>query len=91
MNLHDADNATIFETREACLQWIGSRIVRFKLKMAKARTPDGKETYVSQKFDGKIINTLVEGFEESGTDEPLANYAAPVKQNGQWLAVMKVR
>ena len=54
------------------------------------QTP-GEFTHVPRKCEGKIISTLSEGFRESGTDEPLKNYAAPVKRGDKWLAVMELR
>jgi hypothetical protein len=91
MNIQ-TENANQFDDREACLQWIDDRVVRFKLRMVKAATQTpGEFTYIPQKEEGKIVNTLAEGFKESGTDEPLSNYASPVKQDGKWLAVMMMQ
>lgn len=92
MTLHDTENAVKFESRKECRKWIAKRIVRFKLRMVKTLTiTPGEFTYVPHKEQGKIICTLDEGFEESGTDEPLKNYAEPTKQDGEWLAVMKLQ
>jgi len=86
------ENATQFDDRESCHQWINDRVVRFKLRMMKSRTETpGKFTYVPRKEQGQIVNTLDEGFKESGTDEPLSNYAAPVKKDDKWLAVMQMQ
>lgn len=92
MDIHDEDQAAKFDTRQECKEWIDDRVVRFKLKMVKAqtRTP-GEFTFVPQKFGGTIHCESAEGFKSSGTDEPLSNYAEPVKKDGKWMAVMKVR
>lgn len=90
MNIQ-TENANQFESREECLKWIDERIVRFKLRMTKVMTnTPGEFTYAPQKEQGKIMSTLAEGFKKSGTDEPLSNYASPIKKGGKWLAVMKL-
>jgi hypothetical protein len=86
-----SEPANTFDTRDDCLEWINDRIVRFKLKMVAARTPAGDPTYVPQKIDGRIHDSTAEGFKESGTDEPLSNYAAPKKQDNKWVAYMKLQ
>jgi len=91
MTLHDVENAATFDTKAECLQWIDDRIVRFKLKMVPAVTTEGKATFVPQKVEGKIMNTTIESFENSGTDEPLSNYAVPRKSGDLWLAVMDLQ
>jgi hypothetical protein len=90
MELHDTETAVKFGTRKDCQQWIDERVIRFKLKMVKVGHPDLARgvTFVPQKCDGEIVHRLEEGFRESGTDEPLGNYAAPSKHDGQWMAVM---
>jgi len=93
MAVRNADAATKFDSREQCQAWINSRVVRFKLKMVKAQIAGspGEITFVPQKCDGKIVDTASDGFTASGTDEPLANYAAPELHNDKWVAVMKLR
>ena len=85
------DGAELFDDRVACQRWIDERVVRFKLKMVRARTPDGEETYIPQKFGGRLVNTKAEDFKASGTDEPLSNYASPVRQDDKWMAVMRLQ
>jgi hypothetical protein len=91
MDIHDTETADKFDTKDECRQWINDRVVRFKLRMVRARTPEGKLTYIPQKCDGKIVVITSEGFKRSGTDEPLSNYAAPMRQDDKWFAVMKLR
>jgi hypothetical protein len=90
MTLHGTENATSFETERACWDWINSRIVRFKIKMARKRLPEGGSTFVPEKYNGDIIDTAIDGFVKNEDDEPLKLYAAPSKQGSKWLAVMKV-
>lgn len=93
MALHATKTASKFDTREACRNWINDRVVRFKLKMVKARVSDNpdKFTYIPQKFDGKIINTKSGEFKETAGDEPLGKYASPTKENNKWMAVMRLQ
>ena len=81
-----------FDSKKECQEWIDDRIVRFKLRMIKAQTQTpGEFTYVPKKEQGMIICKSNEDFKESGTDEPLSNYAEPVKQDANWLAIMRVQ
>jgi hypothetical protein len=92
MTLHETENAAKFDTKQECQAWIDDRIVRFKLRMMKAATQTpGEFTYVPKKEQGMIICKLNEDFKKSGTDEPLSNYAEPVKQEKTWLAIMRVQ
>lgn len=91
MALQDADNAAKFNTRQECWDWINQRVVRFKLKMVPAMTPDGKSTFAPEKCDGQILNTLAEDFKPGHTDEPLKVYAEPVQQGEVWMAAMRLR
>jgi len=92
MALHDTENAVKFESREDCLHWIEDRIVRFKLKLSHGQDKDGNFAVGPlRKADGKIMDTKAEGFKEGGIDEPLKNYAEPSKQDGEWLAIMRLQ
>jgi len=92
MTLHDQENAVKFDTEAECASWIADRIVRFKLKVSHGKTPEGTFAIGAlRKDEGKILDTKVEGFKSGGVDEPLSNYAEPTKQNGVWLAVMKLQ
>lgn len=91
MKIHNA-NATTFETKQECQDWIDKRVVRFKLKVAHGR--DGKGNFAVgqlRKTDGRIIDKTIDGFKPQSFDEPLDNYAEPVLENGKWLAVMRVQ
>jgi hypothetical protein len=91
MELHEKEGAVKFDSRKECQEWIDERVVRFKLRMVKAATATpGEYTFVPQKCDGQIVHTKTEDFKKSATDEPLKNYASPLKDDGKWLAVMKV-
>lgn len=90
MKIHNA-NATSFETKAECQAWIDSRIVRFKLRARHGKDKNGKLIVAAlQKSDGRILDKTAEGFKSQSFDEPLTNYAEPVKEDDKWLAVMKV-
>ena len=93
MAIHDTETANKFDTRIECRSWINDRVVRFKLKMVKAQVPNEPDrfTYVPQKFDGKIVDTQVDGFKETSGDEPLSKYASPTKEGAKWMAVMRLQ
>lgn len=90
MTLHNAEKAEKFATKSDCWDWINERIVRFKHKMVPAMDPEGKKTFVPQKCDGQIVNTSLEGYKSTATDEPLKSYAEPVKSGDEWMAIMKM-
>lgn len=91
MKIHNAD-ATSFDTKAECQAWIDDRIVRFKLIASHGKDKNGKIVVGAlQKTEGRILNKTIEGFKEQAYDEPLTNYAEPVKEDDKWLAVMQVR
>jgi len=92
MEVHDTENAARFDTKDECLGWIKDRIVRFKLKIAHGVDRDGNFAVGQlQKADGRIFVTTEEGFKPTSLDEPLANYASPLKQEDEsWIAVMEM-
>jgi len=92
MPLHDTENAVKFSSKQECRTWISERIVRFKLRMVKVQTQTpGEFAYAPQKESGKIFCTSDDDFVKSGTDEPLKNYAEPIKQGDEWMAIMRVQ
>ena len=92
MDLHDEENAERFDTRPKCQEWIDQRIVRFKLRMIPYRTmPDDPVQYAPRKEDGQIVDTTAEGFKGGGIDEPLSNYAEPLRKGDKWFAIMKLQ
>lgn len=95
MKLYGSENATKFDSKEACQAWIGARVVRFKLRMVKTLIKDphrgNSVTFMPKKCDGKILDTTVSDFKPSGTDEPLEYYAEPTKQDGKWVAMMRLQ
>ena len=90
MELHDTENAPKFPTETECLEWINSRIVRFKLKVQHGVDAEGAFAIGNiVKAAGRIVVTTTEEFESSSLDEPLGNYAFPLEQPDKtWLAVM---
>jgi hypothetical protein len=90
MKIHNA-NATAFDTKQDCQDWIDSRVVRFKLRVHHGKDKDGNFIVgAMQKSDGKIIDKTADGFKPQAYDEPLTYYAEPVSEDDKWLAVMKV-
>jgi hypothetical protein len=87
-----------FKSREECQGWIDSRVIRFSYSIAKAQLPGIKtdtKTYVPdmwttefQKDGGIVLNPSAAGYEKKDGDEPLNNYAKPVRQGKSWIAFM---
>lgn len=90
MELHDTENAPRFDTKTACLEWINTRIVRFKLKVQHGVDAEGAFAVGPiMKASGRIVVTTSEEFKPYSLDEPLGNYAFPLQQEDKtWLAVM---
>lgn len=89
MKLSGESEARAFDTREACQEWIHGRVIRFKLAMEHVLLPDGSTGVAPKKVDGRILDARSDGYKSTALDEPLKNYAKPVRRDGKWLAVVR--
>lgn len=90
--------ADTFDSREACQKWIDSRVIRFSYAFKKVGLPGIKtdaKTYVPDMWttafekDGSIVlDPLSPSYKKQDGDEPLKDYARPVRQGRSWIAFM---
>jgi hypothetical protein len=87
-----------FNSRDECQKWIDSRVIRFAYSFQKVALPGVKtdtKTYIPdmwttavEKDGGIVLDPTAPDYEKGSEDEPLRNYAKPVRQGRTWIAFM---
>lgn len=87
-----------FKSRDECQKWIDSRVIRFSYAVKKVVMPGVKtdaKTYIPnmwtttiQKDGSVVLNPSDPGYVKEDGDEPLKDYAKPVRQGREWIAFM---
>lgn len=92
-----ANGLQVFDSRAECQAWIDSRVIRISYVIGKASMPGFQTsgavvpdmwTSELQKSGGAVLDPKAPDYVKSDMDEPVSNYAKPVRHADKWFAFM---